>query len=314
MGQKDRDAAAKARQQAIDNYANIRVPTPEELSIQLQKEQSVGQYTPQQEALIQQGSSAMNGVATDPRLKQAQLQALSSLQNISNNGGRTLQDQANENQVLGQSNQQEASNRAAILQNMQTRGMAGSGFELASQLAGQQGAATRANQQMTDINAQAQQRALQAIQMGGTMSGQMQSQDFGQQAQVASANDIISRFNSQNAQSVAGNNTDIQNKGQLTNLQNNQRIADTNTGFANQQEMYNKNLGQQNFNNQIARANGMSGQQTNMAGADDSNAARTGAIGAGIGAGVGQGFAAYGAAPKKTQAQQDQDEFANSSN
>lgn len=314
MGQKDRDQAARDRQNAIDNFANIRVPTPQELAIQLQKEQSVGQYTPEQEALIQQQQSAMNGVATDPRLKTAQLQALSSLQNISNSGGRTAQDQANEQQMLGQSAQQEASNRAAIMQNMQSRGMGGSGFELASQLANQQGAATRANAAQTDINAQAQQRALQAIQMGGSMSGQMQAQDFGQQAQVANANDMISRFNSQNAQSVAGANTNRMNQGQLTNLQNNQSIANTNVGLGNQQEIHNKNLGQQNFQDQMQRASGMSGQYQAGATAEDANAARTGAMGAGIGKGVGQGFAAFGAQPQKTQTQKDQDEFATSSN
>lgn len=35
LGQKERDQAAKDRQAAIDAFANIKTPTPEELAIQL---------------------------------------------------------------------------------------------------------------------------------------------------------------------------------------------------------------------------------------------------------------------------------------
>lgn len=300
MSQADRDRAAKLRQDAIDAYTSIHVPTPDEQRIQLQRESSVGEYNPQLEALYQQGPSAANDISTDPRLKQAQLQALSSLQGISDSGGMTLQDQANEAKLIATANQNEAANRGAIQQSMATRGMSGSGFELAAQLANQQGAATRAATNQTDIAAQAQQRALAAIQAQGTLGSNIQAQDFNQQAQVANANDIISKFNTSNSQAVAGTNTATQNDAQKANLNNNQAIANTNTGFANQQEQFNKNLTQTQFNNQITRANGVSSATSGAAAGNDASANRTQQTWAGVGQGVGEAFAANG--QKKSKA------------
>jgi hypothetical protein len=299
--QADKDRAAAARAAALAAFQGISVPAAEQQAIQLQREQSAGTLTPQQEALYQQGPSAMNGVAVDPRLKTAQLQALSSLQNIGNSGGMNLQDQANMQNLIGQQNQNNRSQQDSIMQNMSMRGMGGSGMQLAAQLSAQKKGATNANAQGTNIAAQAQQRALQALQSAGTQAGQMSAQDFGQQSQVASANDIINRFNSQNQQSVSNANTQAQNSAQASNLQNAQNISNANTGLANQQQIQNKGLVQQNFNNQMAKAGGLAGQYNSTANADQAQAGQTAAMWSGIGSGVGQGFAAYGAKKAKTQ-------------
>ena len=300
QSQSQRQAAIAAQQAALQAFRDINVPTVADQSVQLQQEKQAGIYNPLSQQLYNTGPSAMNNVAVDPRLKEAQLQALQGLQGVAQAGGRTMQDQANQQQILGASNQQEAANRGAIQQSMAMRGMSGSGFDLASQLANQQGSASRASQQQTDINAQAQARALQAMQMGGSLAGQQSGQEFGQQSQVANANDLISRFNSQNQQSNSNSNTQNQNSAQLTNLNNAQNISNANTGLANQQQMYNKGLQQTVFNDQMQKAGGQAGQYNGIAQSDNANAAQTGAMWSGIGQGISQGVAAYGAGqPKK---------------
>lgn len=293
MSAQDKKDAAEARQQALNNYNGIVVPSQEQQMIQLQQQKSAGALNPQMQQLYSQGPSAMNDVATDPRLKTAQLQALAGLQNISSSGGMTAQDQANQQQFLSQSNQQEQANRGAIQQQMAQRGMGGSGFDLAAQLSNQQGSAMRANQESTNIAAQAQARALQALQMGGSMAGGMQSQDFNQRSQVANANDLISRFNTQNQQQVGNSNTDASNRAQAANLQNNQNISNNNTGLANQQQMYNKGLAQTQFQDQMTKANGQSGALTGIAQGAQAQAAQTAGMYAGIGKGAGQAITTY---------------------
>jgi hypothetical protein len=294
MSQGDRDAANRLRQQMMDMFGQIKVPTQEEQKIMLEQLKSQGQLTPELEQVFAQGDTAFKNIATDPRLKEAQLQALSSLQDVANNGGMTAADKSRQNQMLSEVNRNEQGNREAIMQDMARRGQAGSGNELAAQLMNQQASAERASQQGMDIKAQAEQRALEALMQGGQMAGNIRGQDFSEQAAAAQAQDAINRFNTQNRQSVMGANMDRRNDAQNTNLQSRQRIADTNVGIRNQQETHNKGLVQQQFQNQMQRAAGMSGQMGQMANAKDNAADRTAGMYAGIGAGVGEGFAEYG--------------------
>ena len=145
-------------------------------------------------------NSAMEGVSTDPRLKQAQLAALASMQEIGTSGGLTAADKAQLSRVQGDVAQADRGRREAILQRMSARGMGGSGMELLAQLQSSQGATDRASQAGLDISGMAQQRALQALNQAGGMAGGIRGQDFGEQSQIAAAQDAISKFNAANTQ------------------------------------------------------------------------------------------------------------------
>jgi hypothetical protein len=290
----DRAQADELRRRALAEIAGINVPSVAEQEIQLQQLASQGKLTPEIVQAIQQQSSQMQGVSTDPRLKDAQLAALSSLQDIGNNGGMSATDKVRFNQMQSELNRDAGARQAALMQDFARRGQSGSGMELAAQLMNQQSASERASQQGMDVKAQAEQRALQALSQGGQLAGNMQSQEFNQKASQAQAQDAINRFNAANRQQVLSSNVGIRNNAQAGNLQNAQRIADSNVGLNNQQEMYNKGLIQQHFNNQMNRGAALAGQYGNMAGSKDASADRTAGMYAGIGSGVGQGFAAYG--------------------
>ena len=230
---------------------------------------------PEQAETIRLEQSSMNNISLDPRMKQAQMEALASLENISDSGGMTNMDKANLSRIATDEQTRAKGARDAILQNAQARGIGGSGIEIMAQLQNQQDSATRNAQRDMDVAAMAQQRALDAIMQRGGMAGQMGQQDFNQQAQIAGANDAIAKFNAQNAQNQANMNTNLRNDAQARNLAVKQSISDANVGTRNQQQISNKQLPQQQFDNRITKAQGQAGiESRNQEAASKDSAAR----------------------------------------
>lgn len=289
----DEDAAREAQRRALEVIQGVRIPTIEEQQILLKELKSAGVLTPQMEAAITQGPSRMEDVKVDPKLKDAQLAALSKYEDRAK-GGLQIEDRAALNQILNRGAQAAKGREQAILQRQQAMGMGGSGNELAAQLIAAQGAMQEANQQGLDVGAQANRSALEAIGNMGQLAGQMSEQDFGQQSAKARAADAINQFNTSNRQRVSGSNVDRTNRGQEMNLENKQRIMDTNVGFKNQQEIHNKGLHQQKFQNDMSKAAAMSGQYGNQAAAHRDSAEDTRNMWGGIGKGVGDTFTAFG--------------------
>jgi hypothetical protein len=248
----------------------------------------------------------MNNISTDPRLKEAQLRALGSFEDIAESGGMNLTDKANLSKIQADNAAAERGSREAIMQNMRSRGVSGSGLELAAALDNQQASAQRNSQQGLDVAAAAERRALEAIMNAGTLGGQMQNQEFNQKAQIAQANDAINRFNTSNSQDVLQRNTALKNHANQYNLTNDQRIADTNVGLTNQQEMHNKGLVQGRFDNQVKKTAGA----TNQLNASATSDRKAGADAAAMWGGIGQSLISAGTALSQEQAKKKkQDEW-----
>ena len=211
----------------------------------IEMERYANTYNPEMQA-----ASEMSGIQIDPVLKQAQMDALAQLGDLSQ-GGLNLQDKAALLDVQNQVGQQDAGRQAAIMQNMQERGMGGAGAELAQRMASQQGSADRAASAGRDTAALAQQRALDAISRRGQLGGQMRNQAFGEDAQKAKAQDAINAFNTGNRNQAGIMRQDISNK---------------NTDMANTEAGQDNVLAQQQFNNEVAKMSGRSGVDTTRAG------------------------------------------------
>ena len=290
-----REQALSLAQQSVNDLNAIGVPPEQAMQITLQKMQSAGMLTPELEQAITQGNTELKNISTDPRLQDAQMQALDELRQRGA-GGYTVADRAALQQGLDQVNAQERGNRQAIMQDMAARGMSGSGAQLASELSNQQNAAQNANQVGLGVAGQGYNNAMQALAQSGQLAGQMQNTSFGQQAQVASAQDVINRMNTQAQQQAQAANVQAQNAAQQWNLANQQNISNANTGLANEQEMYNKNLAQQNFQNQLglaqAKAGARAGQAQTALGSANSLANTIAGAGAGMGQ-IGMGVSKY---------------------
>ena len=281
------EQAAKERANALQMWLDTNIPDIESQKIYLERLKSQGQLDPETEQAYLQQQSEMASITTDPRLKEAQLGALSKLQQIGDEGGMLLEDKANLNKITADNAAAEQGQRGAILQNMQSRGMGGSGMEMAANLANQQGAATRAANQSMSVAGMAQQRALDSIMKGGQLGGEMRGQEFGEAARKAEAQDAINRFNTQNRSDVQQRNVASRNDAQRYNLGESQRIADANVGLGNQQDVHNKGLAQQRYNNELSRTAGATGQYNTNANATaakgQADAAMIGAVGQTIG-------------------------------
>ncbi|WP_413581105.1 hypothetical protein [Bdellovibrio sp. HCB288] len=261
------DGGGSDRDSALMAVKNVPLPVLKEYYPELY--QQVVSLNPELETAVDLGPSEMAGIATDPTLRQAQLNALSKLQEVGEAGGRDSQFLADQSRLESDINTQLQGQQGAIMQNMAARGMSGGMSEMVARNMAAQGASNQYAQTAMDAKAQADKRALEAIMNSGTLGGQMQAQDFAQQSAKAQAGDAIKKFNAQNQQQVISNNVNTKNNAQQWNAQQAQNTANSNTDTRNSGQQYNLGLAQQNFNNQMAKATGVANQYNNIASGKD---------------------------------------------
>lgn len=293
------DAANAARQAALAQYAGINVPTIAQQTLSLQNQNSAGTLTPQQEQAIALGQSNLGNISLDPRLASSQMNALQQTQAIAN-GQPSAADMAGFQLAQQNAAANLTSQNSKVLQDMQQRGQAGSGAELLAKLKNNQDSAqTLATQQLEQAQAM-QQARLAALSSQAQMGSNLTNQQYGQQANLANANDAIAKYNAQNSQAVGNTNVSANNNAQAANLQNAQNISNANTAINNQGQIANKGLYQTQFNNQMGLAGAKAGQYGNIAGAAQTQAGNTASQDATIGQGVGQALAGFARASKPT--------------
>lgn len=231
------EAQARAQQQMLARLDAIQ--DPELKQVVMQNPELVGLLEAEQ-----LDPSRMEDISVDPRLREAQMQALQQLQERGETGF-TAEDRAQLGEMRRAEDARAQAAQQGILADAAARGSADSGMALAAKLAAQQGSAQRAMESSERLAAQGAAARRQALAQAGQMSGQMAGQQFGQQAQQAQAADAIARFNAQNRQSVGASNLAARQ-----NLADQRRMADLqNQQMANQYQ-------QQKFSNQMAKASG----------------------------------------------------------
>lgn len=243
LSQMDKDAAMKLIQDSTDAYGKIQVPKLQQLLLQ------------------QQGGTNLAGIKDDPRYRDQQNAADSSLNDIISSGGLTLADKANLNAIRNRSAQTETAGRNAILGGMAARGTLDSGAQLAAQLQGNQQDANGLAAADEATAGQAQARAYQAIKDRAALAGQGLDRSYNEQANAARAQDAIN----------AGN------------------IAIMNTAAR-----YNAGIPQQDFNNQLELTNAQTGANAKLAAATAGRAKDTQQTAQGIGNTVAAGAKAFG--------------------
>jgi hypothetical protein len=191
-------------------------------------------------------------ISVDPRLRQAQMDALSQLKERGETG-LTEEDRAIQDIMLRDVAAQEQAGQKGIMQGMAERGMLDSGAQLATQLSSQQGAYNRAANQASQNAIAAAEARRQALSQAGNLAQGMEATQFDQGQTERGYKDSINKFNLQNRQNVAEKNLGIRQQ---------------DVGLRNQQQMYNKELLQQQFQNQQGltqmKANARLGQASNL--------------------------------------------------
>lgn len=272
-------------ERAIAELEKVGIPSVEAQKIVLETPDMVFQYAPQLEQEFPDVKSTFQTIETDPRLQEYQSEALSGIKSRADEG-LTAEEEAEISALRRGTAQQAAARDASILQNLEQRGMGGSGAELMSRMASSQAAAQQASIDSENQAKLVAQRKLEALQSLGNMAQSQQGQQFNQAAQKSSAMDAMALANRNLAANQQSTNVAAQNKAALSAAEMKQQLENTRATTANAQEQYNKELLQKEYENKMKKATALSntyiGAGTQAAQAGTNQAANTMAAGSGI--------------------------------
>jgi hypothetical protein len=194
--------------------------------------------------------------------------------------------------------QQSQQQNAAIQQNMQQRGIAGGGAELAAQLSGNQASLQQGAQGARQLMADQSRRALEALAQQGQMSGNIRSQDFNVASSKAQAADAMNQFNVKNQMAINAANTAAKNRAKEQDYITNQDISNKNTGLFNTEKARQNDASMDMYNAELVRRGGQA-QALRQQSKDftDSANATAGQI-QNIGNSLAQGYNSYRGAKK----------------
>lgn len=279
--------------QAQDALKAVNVPSAESLSLpELQKYVNAGVLTPAQaQAILQQGN-AYDSATGSQGAREAEMTALSQLQDVSQSGGMTPQMQAQLTSALDQANTNTQGTRGSILDSFAARGIPTSLMAGAMQQAAASQDARTANLAGTQAAGQAEQNALSAMANSGNLAGNIENQQFGEQAQKAQAQNAINQWNAQNQTQNNQFNAGNQQQANIYNTTNQQEVSNQNTGLTNARTQYNAQVPETVFNNQLQKATG----QANVSGKQADQAMQAGQQEAGLIGGLIGGASQMGAA------------------
>jgi hypothetical protein len=281
-------------QQALKQYQNIQTPTiASEQVNNLPQETIQGTVNPEQIKAVDQAPSAYNDISLDPASRQAQMNALQSYQDIANSGGLDAESKLALQQVINSTQQQSQGAQGAIQQQAQAMGQGGGDFALTQRAIAAQGASNNASTQGMQAAAQAEANRETALNNMANIGGTINSQDYGQAAQKAGAQNTINATNQGFQNNANVGNVANNMAAQGSNVANAQGVNAANTTAKQNQVYYNAGLPQQQFNNELQKAGGVAGvsqQQSNAA--QQSTAGNQAGLGKLLGA-AGQGVAAY---------------------
>ena len=251
--QEAQDAMNRRLAEIMRKFNELDIPSIEKQKLILEEVKSVGLYTPELEDIIRLGPSAWEGIAVNPELRGNEYEVLKKLDEIIEGGGLNKSDKARILDVADRMAIKARGIREATSQNFRQRGIGGSGLEIAQTIKGDQDVIQEEAKASRDIEARAEERALQAILQKGQLSGQLGDKELNEAGKKASAKDAISRFNTQALMGREGRRVSNANAASRYNLDRDQRVADTNVGIRNQQQQYNKNLIRQNYQDKLAK-------------------------------------------------------------
>lgn len=178
--------------------------------------------------LEQLGPSEMQNIQTDPRLMQAQYDALRELETRGRDGF-TARDELDRLKTKQQVGKENAGRLGAIQQNMAARGMGGSGLDLVAQLAASQAATEREALAGLERNAAQEANRANSSAQAGSLAGNIRGQGFQENSAKAQAQDLINRFNTQNSVNRSIYNNQGGNRANEQNVNRYNQTADRNT-------------------------------------------------------------------------------------
>ena len=218
MGLFGSNKASKGIRRGINEIKKLDIPGAEEFYLELDRMVELGEIDPDLAEAIFVEQTGMEGIEVDPALRQAQYDTMARLQEISEADGLDAQAEAKLRQARQLEDTRLAGDLGAIMEQAQRQGTGTAGMTQANKLLAAQSSANRMAQSGFDAAAEAERRALEALQARAALGGQMEERSFGQQAEIAKASDLINRFNTEQANRTNAANVAARNRAQELNL------------------------------------------------------------------------------------------------
>lgn len=252
--------------QALQQYQNITVPTTTSETVNNLPQQTVqGVINPNQINAVEQTPSAYNDISLDPSTRQAQINALNTYQNIAGEGGLDAESKLALQQAVNAANIQSQGAQGAIQNQAQAMGQGGGDFALTQRAIAAQGASNNAATQGMQAAAMSEANRENALNQMSNIGGTINTEDYGQAANKAAAQNAINATN-QGYQNQANVGNVANNLGaQQFNVSNAQGVNAANTTAGQNQAYYNAALPQQQFNNELQKASGVAGVNSQQA-------------------------------------------------
>jgi hypothetical protein len=241
------------------NVEGIQVPELYESEITIEDLIALDLIDPEDAQALEQDPSAFAEIVGDDTVKAAYMDALEQWRSLASEGGLSDTDKMRLSDIENRMARKERGAREAILQGAHERGVGGSGLELAQQLISQQEAAGRRSQEGLDVAARSEQRVLEALARQEGLAKDIRGQDFSEASKKASAEDIISKFNTQDARRVRDENIARSRAAAEKEWANRQRVGEANVMRRQKDDERMVNARQQQYQNQIEKAKAAAG-------------------------------------------------------
>jgi hypothetical protein len=263
--EKGRKASAAERDKMMDLINQMQEPDFDTRMITPEQYKVAAKYVPEIASFIEEQNPELVKASSEGavRGREAQLAALDKLRNLGDTGEDT-QSQIMRQQAIRDAQIANQGAQGRIQQNMNQRGVGGSGMELVSSLLAQQGAAQATQQSSENAAMQAYQRRLDAMRDSAALGGDIRDSDIDMESRNAG---ILNDYNSRVAaakRSYGQNVADTRNQAQQDNIANKQRVMDANVGLKNttrqgHQDMIN-DIRQREYNNAADKVSMQTGQ------------------------------------------------------
>lgn len=260
-GAGDRASQAASIKSLVAQYKAMGYPPDYAKALILQQFQEVGIYTPELEQDLNDtlAESEVGQISEDPATRQAQMTALSAMQQRGK-VGLSAEDRAALNQIRQQVQIDSQAKQAQIVQDMKQRGQGGSGAEQAARLLEAQSAADRASSQSDTQAAQAQAQALQAVKESASMAGNIRTQDFSNKEIAARAKDERNRFMNENSIARQRANVAAQNLAKQKEYETAKEVGYKNTTAQQDEAKRQAQAKQDIYRDKLAYTQGITGQ------------------------------------------------------
>lgn len=207
-----RKARENAERQAWISEAEDYLPSADDLWVEYEEEGDVA--GPE--------ASELAGARADEGAISIQRDALRQLQDVADDG-LTEADRSRMAIARESIGRDVRAGREADQQMLAQRGMSGSGQAVAALMGGQQGGASALSQADSQMQIEAQRRALQAMQAQGSLSGQMRGQSFDEEATRRGAADDFARYQTDYQRARNERNTGHRNRTRESRAQSRQQ-------------------------------------------------------------------------------------------